>query len=239
MLVLALAAGAVNAGAFTVCARFVTHVTGTASRVGLDAGQWLLMLEYALVLVAFVAGATASVVAIQGRAMRGLQPLYAVPLLVSAALLAGTALLGSAGTFGPIGGSPEEVGDFAFLSLVAFAMGLLNAGVASSTALAVRTTHMTGPASDLGVALGTAWFATGEPRRRALSLAALRGGKVLAFIFGAMAMVPLMGALGWLALCVPAAAVAVATLRSFVPSPNPTPETMEGHPVQHPEALKP
>lgn len=39
MLLLALAAGAVNAGALAVCERFVTHVTGTVTRIGADAGQ--------------------------------------------------------------------------------------------------------------------------------------------------------------------------------------------------------
>ena len=67
MFLLAMGAGAVNAGAFAVCERFVTHVTGTATRIGIDVGQWTLMLEYSAVLLAFIAGAMASVLAIQGR----------------------------------------------------------------------------------------------------------------------------------------------------------------------------
>jgi uncharacterized membrane protein YoaK (UPF0700 family) len=158
----------------------------------------------------------ASVPAIQGRAKRGAQPLYALPLLGSAALLLGVALLGSAGVFGPVGGTPEEPADFAFLSLVAFSMGLMNAGVASSTALVVRTTHMTGPATDFGVSLASAWLGEGDERRRALQLAALRGGKVAAFIAGAGLMLPLVGRLGWAAFAAPAAALVFATVRSFV-----------------------
>jgi uncharacterized membrane protein YoaK (UPF0700 family) len=225
MLVLALGAGAVNAGAFAVCARFVTHVTGTATRVGLDWGHWLLMLEYLMVLVAFIAGAMASVLAIQGRASRGKKPLYAAPLLAAAALLLVTAVLGSAGAFGPVGGTPEEPADFAFLSLVAFAMGLMNAGVATSTALAVRTTHMTGPATDFGVSLANAWLGEGEARRQALRLAALRGGKVAAFIAGAGLMLPLAGQLGWAAFAAPAAALTWAAIRSFLPLTQPAKET--------------
>jgi len=37
------------------------------------------------------------------------------------------------------------------MALLAFAMGLMNATVATTTSLAVRTSHMTGPASDFGV----------------------------------------------------------------------------------------
>ena len=39
-MLLSLAAGAVNAGAFVVCERFVSHVTGVVSRIGIDGGTW-------------------------------------------------------------------------------------------------------------------------------------------------------------------------------------------------------
>lgn len=217
---LAAAAGAVNAGAWVICERFVTHVTGTATRVGIDAGQWLLMAEYGLVLAAFIAGAMASVVAIQARSFRGLPPLPALPLLVTAATLIGTSAAGVWGVFGAVGGGVEEAGDFAFLSVLAFAMGLMNAAVASSTALAMRTTHMTGPATDFGVTLVTAWLSEGEARRRALLLAGLRGGKVAGFILGAATMVPLVPLFGFLAFLAPASLIIVATMRSFVTVPT-------------------
>lgn len=218
MLLLALGAGAVNAGAFAVCERFVTHVTGTATRVGVDTGQWLLMLEYSVVLAAFIVGSMASVLAIQGRTMKGKRPLHSAPLLGAVAVLLTTAALGTAGVFGPVGGQPEETANFAFLSVLAFGMGLLNAGVASSTALAVRTTHMTGPASDFAVSLATALLSEGEPRRQALQLAGLRGGKVASFIAGAALMFPLVGALGYGAFAVPAGVLLFATVRSFMPA---------------------
>ncbi len=217
MLMLAAAAGAVNAGAWVICERFVTHVTGTATRVGVDAGQWLLMAEYGLVLAAFIAGAMASVIAIQARSFRGLPPLPALPLFGTAAILLGTAAAGVFGVFGAVGGGVEEAGDFAFLSVLAFAMGLMNAAVASSTALAMRTTHMTGPATDFGVTLVTAWLSEGDARRRALYLAGLRGGKVAGFILGAASMVPLVPTFGFLAFLAPATLIIVATVRSFVP----------------------
>src|SRR5688500_1417686 len=53
---LAGAAGAVNAAGFLASQRFVSHVTGTLTSLGLDAGAWLLMLESSLLLVAFIAG---------------------------------------------------------------------------------------------------------------------------------------------------------------------------------------
>ena len=216
-MLLALAAGSVNAGAFVACERFVTHITGIVSRIGLDAGVWALMLEYALVLVSFIAGAMTSVLAIQARVLRGKRPLHALPLFSVAAVLAAVGFAGHLGAFGPIGGQVEEVTDFGFLCILAFAMGLMNASVATSTALSVRTTHMTGPATDFGVHLATAWLTTGDERKNALQLAALRGGKLASFCLGAVLMVPAMRSLGYLAFAVPAGLVLVATVRSFTP----------------------
>jgi uncharacterized membrane protein YoaK (UPF0700 family) len=216
-MLLALAAGAVNAGAFVACERFVSHMTGIVSRIGLDAGAWGLMLEYALVLATFIAGAMTSVLAIQARVLHGKRPLHALPLLAVAVVLAAVGIAGHLGTFGSIAESVEELPDFVFLCLLAFAMGLMNASVATSTALSVRTTHMTGPATDFGVHLAMAYLTTGEERKSALRLAALRGGKLVSFCVGAVLMIPAMRALGYLAFAAPAVLVLVATMRSFLP----------------------
>lgn len=221
MLVLAASAGAVNAGALGVAERYVSHVTGTLTLIGTDFGEWWLMLEYLLVLVAFIAGAATSVAAVQGRAMRGKQPVPIFPLLGTALALLVTAALGEWGYFGAIGGKPEEPGDFAFLSVLGFAMGLLNATVAGTTALAVRPTHMTGPTTDFAVALAAAWYAVGEERLTHLKMAGLRGGTIAAFVVGAAVMFPLLHRLGFEAFALPAALVLFAAERSFAPRPLP------------------
>jgi len=217
-MLLAFSGGAVNAGAFLACQRFVSHVTGTATRLGLDVGLWELMLDYGIVIACFVAGAMASVVALDGRYHRGKTPAYALPLVIVSAILVMVAMAGSVGIFGPFGQTVEEPADFALLSLLGFAMGLQNAAVATTTGLAIRTTHMTGPATDLGVHLATSLFAEGEARRAALRGAALRAGKITAFVLGAVAMVPVAHAGGYLAFLVPAAIVLIAAALSFVPS---------------------
>lgn len=215
---LAFAAGSVNAGALLACQRFVTHVTGTATRLGVDAGLWPLAFDYAVVLACFIAGAMASVLAIDARHHRGQAPRYALPLVIVSAILAIVAVSGRLGLYGPFGGSVEHAADFLLLSMLGFAMGLQNASVATSTGLAIRTTHMTGPASDLGVHLATSIFATGEARANALRGAALRAGKIASFIAGGAAMVPLARTFGYLAFLAPAAIVVTAAYLSFVPS---------------------
>lgn len=214
---LAGAAGAVNAGAWIACERFVSHVTGISTLIGVDFGVWLLMAEYGLVLLAFLVGAMVAVFAIQGRTLRGRPPWPSLPLCGSAALLVATALLGRSGAFGRIGGEVEQPADFVFLGILAFSMGLLNAAVASSTNSAVRITHMTGPTTDLGVHLATAWLAVGDDRIMALRHAALRATKLIAFIAGAALMGATIQPLGYLAFLLPAVAIVLATLVSFVP----------------------
>lgn len=218
---LTMAAGAVNAGAFLACRRFVTHVTGTVTLLGMDADNWHLMLDYAVVLACFIAGAMTSVLLIDGRHHRGLRPLYALALGVVAALLALVSLLGAAGAFGPFGGATERFPDFALLSILGFAMGLQNAAVASSTGAVVRTTHLTGPATDLGVHLATSFFTVGERRGEALRQALLRAGKIAGFALGAGLMAPAAQRLGYLAFLLPASLVVAATAISFAPAARP------------------
>lgn len=218
-LLLAFAAGGVNAGALLACQRFVSHVTGTATRIGVDAaGPWALALDYLLVLVCFIVGAMASVAALEGRHRRGKAPLFHLPLVAVATIVTAVAAAGHAGAFGAFGTSVETAGDFVLLALLSFAMGLQNATVATTTGLAVRTTHMTGPATDLGVHLATAAYVDGEARRTALRGAALRAGKLAAFVSGGAAMVPLARATGYAAFLLPAAVVLAATALSFVPA---------------------
>jgi uncharacterized membrane protein YoaK (UPF0700 family) len=218
-LLLAGAAGAVNGFAFLECQQFVTHVTGTATRVGLSWHRWELVAEYATVLAAFIAGATASVLWLQGRAYRGKEPNWAAPLIVVALLLTTAAVIGHMDFFMPFGSrTASDPPPFVLLSLLAFAMGLQNASVASTTGLAVRTTHLTGPATDLGIQLGSAWYARGEERRTALKHGLLRGGKILAFATGAGLSLPLAEKFGYLSLITPSLLVLTAAAISFVPN---------------------
>jgi uncharacterized membrane protein YoaK (UPF0700 family) len=223
-LALACAAGSVNGFAFLSCEEFVSHITGTSTRIGLE-WEWhhfSLAGEYTLVLASFVVGAIASVIWLQARACRGKRPRWATPLRAVALILASAAIAGHGGYFGPFGGQTSGEPPFILLSVLAFAMGLQNAAVASTTGLAVRTTHLTGPATDLGIHLGTAFFGTRSERREAFKGAGLRAGKILAFIVGAGLALPLSNRFGYLCLLAPASLVSFAAALSFLPDWGPS-----------------
>ncbi len=215
---LSMSAGAVNAGGFLACRRFVSHVTGTATMISINAHLRELVFDLGLVMASFIVGAAVSVLALQGRKRKGQEPWHHAPLIAVSSILALVAALGMMGVFGPFGGNVQSTADVVLLSMLSFSMGLQNASVATLTGFMVRTTHLTGPASDLGVYLGTAMVTVGTDRGLALRAAGLRAMKIAAFIGGAAAMVPAARALGFGAFIFPAMTVLLATALSFVPA---------------------
>lgn len=211
----AFSAGAVNSGALLACSRFVAHVTGTITRIGLDAGE-LLALDYALVLFAFIAGAAAAILIVR-RLDRYTRFAYWLPLTIVSFVIAGVAVAGALGGFGRFGGSVETAHDFVLLAILSFAMGMQNAAVGASTNNSVRTTHMTGPATDIGVAVAMLATGTVSEREGARRSLLLRGTKLVAFIVGAGAMAVLCPRIGWLAFLLPAVTGVIATVRSYSP----------------------
>jgi uncharacterized membrane protein YoaK (UPF0700 family) len=208
--VLAGVAGAVNAGAYLCCQRFVSHVTGTMTLLGLDFGAWTLVLDYAVVFACFVAGAAASVILIDVWFARSRHP-WAVPVVGVVVILAAVAVAGEAGAFGAFGGSVEQPSDFLQLSLLSFSMGLMNSAVGRS-APGQRVTHLTGETTDLGMLVGAAFTRVGDERRAALADAALRAAKIFAFVLGAATMATVARRAGYLSFFAPATVAAAAVV---------------------------
>ena len=120
---LALAAGAVNGGTYMTCERFITSMTSTLSRIGLNAmAGWAAVGEYVALLAAFIAGSMLSVLPIQARVMRGKRPLNALPLALVACSLVATALAGHAGLRGELATRSTTAIEFALLCSLALSM---------------------------------------------------------------------------------------------------------------------
>ena len=148
--VLAFNAGAINAGGFLVVSMYTSHMTGFASLLAdnLVLGNMTLVLGAVGVLLAFTCGAAFTAIQVNWARQRGLRSEYALPLLVEALLMLVFGLRGAT-----LGRQTPFAVPFTVLVL-SFTMGLQNALVSKISSSQIRTTHMTGIVTDIGIELG-------------------------------------------------------------------------------------
>jgi uncharacterized membrane protein YoaK (UPF0700 family) len=191
---LAFNAGAINAGGFLLVDRYTSHMTGFASMLAdnLVVGNMPLVLGAFGALLAFTSGAAVTAILVHWARQNWLRSEYALPLLVEALLLLVLGLLGA--TF--MRQTPFAVP--LTVLVLAFTMGLQNALVSKISSSQIRTTHMTGVITDIGIELGKLlyWNRTARPlasRVRANRIKLRLFGTLLAmFVFGG-----LVGAIGF------------------------------------------
>lgn len=158
--VLAFAAGAINAGGFLAVQRYTSHMTGIVSSIADDLvlGEVFLAMAGVSSLLAFVLGAATTSVLINWARRRQLQGEFALSLLLEALLLL---------VFGLLGANLELYVDVFVPStvlLLCFIMGLQNAIITKISQAEIRTTHMTGIITDLGIELGRLLYWNRSPQ---------------------------------------------------------------------------
>jgi uncharacterized membrane protein YoaK (UPF0700 family) len=192
---LAFVAGAANAGGFLAVHQYTSHMTGIVSAIAdrFAVGDVGLALGAIGTLLSFLAGAMSSAILINWARHRELQSEYALPLMLEAFLLLCFGLMGRylalhVWLFVPL-----------TVMLLCFIMGLQNATSTKATRSEVRTTHVTGLVTDIGIELGKMFYwnrsrAKGETQYVASDRQRLRFMLILftMFISGG-----LLGALGF------------------------------------------
>ncbi len=184
-------AGYTNALTLLECNQVTSHVTGTVSQVGVEAVQGNTpRLAYLTTLVAtFLLGAFVSGVLTEFGRMRRFRSIYVLPMSVEAIALALFAVLVELSNTGRLP-LPHAVAWMTFLP--SFAMGVQNATITRISGGVVRTTHVSGVVTDLGLEFSRLLFLRVRGRRRvdlrhirqeqqrALLLASILGS----FVFG-------------------------------------------------------
>ena len=207
-LALAFVAGAINAGGFLAVHRYTSHMTGIVSGAAdaLALGTAGLALDALGAVLAFLAGAACTALLVNHARRHALASQYALPLLLEALLLLAFGLLGTR-----LAGLSDQFVPAAVM-LLCFMMGLQNALMTKLSHAEIRTTHMTGIVTDIGIELGKLlyWNADGgrlprvaANRDRLVLLCGLLGcflaggvAGALGFRYGGwMATVPLAGLL--------------------------------------------
>jgi uncharacterized membrane protein YoaK (UPF0700 family) len=142
---LAFVAGVVNSGGFVLLGTFTSHVTGNVNRVGYDLAHGDVrgaLLALSLV-VSFFLGSFGASLVIEGTAKR--TPIaYGIALLLQGLLLASFAW-----TEGVIDSPAHALA--ARAAILCAAMGMQNSLVTRLSGAVVRTTHLTGIMTDLGI----------------------------------------------------------------------------------------
>lgn len=180
--------GCINAGGFLATGRFVSHVTGFATLFGVDlidnqieAAFGILSVPIFFLLGAFLAG-----LLIDRPIYQGKKPHFDWVMGLSAFCLLLAAGGGEMLQFGIFGRTIGLQQSYALLVLLCLASGLQNAAITSSSGHSVRTTHLTGLTTDLGLGLARIFtFDLKVSRLQAERRANfLRIGSIIAFAIG-------------------------------------------------------
>ncbi len=178
---LAFVAGAANAGGFLAVRQYTSHMSGIVAAMAdnLALGSVRLMFSGLAAVMSFLLGAFLTTLFVRWARRRGLESEYALPLLVEAGLLV---LFGFTGQVFAGGGVLGTV------MLLCFTMGLQNAIITKLSNAVIRTTHVTGMITDIGIALGRIVFGaangTGEGNAGDVAHLRLLSSLVVLFFVG-------------------------------------------------------
>ncbi|PSH61691.1 DUF1275 domain-containing protein [Phyllobacterium brassicacearum] len=188
-------AGAANAGGFLAVHQYTSHMSGIVSSMAdnLMLGDIDLVLAGFAAFMSFVAGAACSAVLVNWGRRMNLQSEYALPLVFEAVLLICFGLLGSNL------GRHQWVFVPATVMLLCFVMGLQNAIITKLSGARIRTTHVTGLVTDMGIELGKLfyWNASRHDPGKAFVRADRRKLKLLASLVALFFSGGVAGAIGF------------------------------------------
>lgn len=146
--ILAFVAGAMNAGGFLAIGHYTSHMTGIVSAIAdnLALGLFGLVGAGIALLVSFTLGAACSAVLINWARRHARRQQYAYPLALESGLLIAFAGIGAV--------VPAASAAAVTALLLCFVMGLQNATITKISGARIRTTHLTGMITDVGIELG-------------------------------------------------------------------------------------
>ena len=144
---LACIAGAANAGGFLAVRQYTSHMSGIVSAMAdnLAVGSVSLVFDGLAAVVSFMMGAFLTTLSVRWSRRRHLESIYAMPLMAEAALLVAFGLTGEVFHGGYV---------LSTVLLLCFTMGLQNAIITKISEAVIRTTHLTGMVTDIGIVLG-------------------------------------------------------------------------------------
>jgi uncharacterized membrane protein YoaK (UPF0700 family) len=151
---LAFQGGVLNIGGFLACGRFVSHVTGFATYFGVEVSRkdYSSALGMLLVPLFFLIGAILSGILVDIRLKLHKRPKYYIVFGILFLLLLFIVISGFNELFGDFGGT-VKVSDYGLLALLCLICGMQNGMITTVSKSVIRTTHLTGITTDLGIGI--------------------------------------------------------------------------------------
>jgi uncharacterized membrane protein YoaK (UPF0700 family) len=185
---MAFQAGTINAGGFLCCHRFVTHTTGFATLFGTEFAQGHMAVALSMLTVPlfFIFGTMVSAFLVDRRLAMAKQPLYHLIFSLISVMLIAVTIGGVHGFLGNFGDGTGTQG-YILLAALCLCSGLQNATITSASGSVVRTTHLTGITTDLGIGLVRVFSARQHgTRKNEIRANWMRVGTVFFFAMGSM-----------------------------------------------------
>lgn len=184
-LILAFVAGAINAAGFLAVGHYTSHMTGIISSIAdeMALGHLSEIILAVFFVFSFAAGAMTTAILVNWARARNLQSEYAGSLMLEAFLL----LVFSVSAAHLIHTDIYFVN--IVIALLCYIMGLQNAIITKISHAEIRTTHMTGIVTDIGIELGKLLYLKRAPHVEILINKArlkLHSGLLGSFICGAI-----------------------------------------------------
>jgi uncharacterized membrane protein YoaK (UPF0700 family) len=152
---MAFQAGAINSAGYIICHRFVSHVTGFATLVGIDIANVSVVsaLSMASVPLFFLVGVMISAYFVDMRTAIHKTPQHTFLISTIAGLMYLVAIGGYLGWFGPFESPFNSLPNYPLIVILCLACGIQNGSITSASGSIIRTTHLTGNTTDLGLSL--------------------------------------------------------------------------------------
>lgn len=185
---LAMQGGILNMGGFMASHRFVSHMTGYATLFGDRVANFDKINAFGMSLVPafFLLGVMISSWFIERRRLKKKRPKYTFVFCLMIFILSCITVAGSLGELGVFGEPFSSKRDYLLLFLLVLTCGLQNAVISSASGHVIRTTHLTGTTTDLGIGLIRVWTLRKGIDSFELFVLFCRIGLIVSFIGGSI-----------------------------------------------------
>jgi uncharacterized membrane protein YoaK (UPF0700 family) len=154
-MLLAFKAGFLNAAGFLATGRFVSHVTGFGTQMGVSLAHedYYFGIELLIIPLAFILGSSIPAWILERNYEENKIPPYPVVQFLITVLLGAIFFIGISGWFGDFTTPKDDLHDVILIGLLCLVCGMKNGLTTWATYGKIRTTHLTGLATDMGLHL--------------------------------------------------------------------------------------